>query len=288
MSFIKGRVAVVTDTFYPHFDEEGADHDTLRGTLCIKSVCEAVSLGLTVIVVDGGSNASFRALLGSSGAAVLDQELRGMSNGRRQGFREAFSRRGIDVILRMEGEKHPLLFDSWLEMAAEQIFSGEADIIVPSRCEEGFLSLPPFQMESEQDGNRTFNAALRQHGLLNRETHLDAFFGPRIFGRKALPYFLKTSQYKGVREQAGFAIQPESYSEALFFPLCTGLKDGLRVLDLPAPHYRHPEEQTLFETGKPEFDRKRVQQRLGILAEQELLLRMLRGEKPGLTLHAAI
>lgn len=288
MSFIEGRVAVVTDTFYPRFDEEGAVHDTLRGKLCIKSVCEAVALGLPVIVIDGGSNAHFRELLGASGAAVISQIKMGMSNGRRQGFCEAFARRGIDAILRMEGEKFPLLFGNWIEVAFDKILSGDADIIIPSRTEEGFLSLPPFQMESERIANRDFNAALRRHGLIGDDVEFDTFFGPRFFGRKALPYFLKSCIYEGPRELDGFTVLPESYSEALFFPPCVALKEGLRVLDLPAPHYLHPQEQTLFETGNKAIDKKRVQQRLSILYEQDLLLRLLAGENTGLTLHCAI
>lgn len=286
MTFRFRQVALVSDTYYPNFASD--EQDNMRGELGLTSAIKALRMGMEVIIVDGGSHPTFLQRLRETGACVIPQGQRGMSNGRRQGYRAAFELGDIDVILRMEGEKHPLLMDEWIQRAAEMILSGESDIIVPSRTISGFSSLPPFQRESEVLANQEFNDALRRHGLLGEDVELDSFFGPRIFGKKALPYFLKTSSYEGPREREGFAIRPESYSEALFFPICTALKDGLHVTDLPASHYLHPDRQTAFENGNEEFDKKRVSQRLGILCEQNLLLRTLAGEKTGLALHSAI
>jgi|GEM_PF-2304788 len=75
------------------------------------------------------------------------------------------------------------------------------------------------------------------------------FFGPRVIGPRALPYFLDYNP-----EALG---APDTW-DPTHFPVIACIAAGLRVMDVPVP-YGHPMAQTQAE-GTPEMILKRVRQ----------------------------
>ncbi len=269
-------IGLTTDTWY-------GPNDTVRSRLAIQMLTAAKERGYHLAVVDGGSHQDFLDQLTAAGIPYVRQEEKGMSNGRQQGYRLLHDNREVEVFARLEAEKVSMVRDGCVEMAARPILEGKADVVIPARCKAGIKSLPPFQAGSELASNAAFCAALRKAGYWTDKFNLDMFFGPRLFNRRAYPPFMQRWEFSadppGTEWQQ--VIRPIGYSAALFFPVVRALAQGLRVVSVDVP-YIHPPEQTMLENDDPEFDRKRLAQTNGILAELHELLAFLKDQPTGL------
>ncbi len=225
---------LATTTFSKSYD--------LRARLAVQTMEEARRYGYRIVVVDGGSDEKFRRDMRSRGAVLLDETERGMGPSRRQALRAARNLIGSEgIIAWLEPEKWPLVSELWKVLGPVRL--GYADFVQPSR--QSLNSYPPYQQEAERRGNFAF---LQATGL-----DLDVWFGPRIIGPRALPFWL---DYQG---------EYGDKWESVMIPILRAAAAGLRILGEEV-HYVHPPEQTAAEVGDEEMDRKRDEQLESIVA----------------------
>lgn len=261
-------VAVVTTTFYKEWSSikvgQSVNADQLRGDLAIQAIQLAKEKGYQLTIVDGGSSSEFRDALKNLGISVSDQQERGMSASRRQAFRAAADLDGVSVICWTEPEKISMV--DHLEEAVGVLVEKHADIVIPSRTAESFLTYPEQQAKSEQKLNHLFSKVLRLMGLLPEDLpDLDVAFGPRIFCNTPAILDLFTRKYR-LKENSKLSqlVKPDNYSNATFFPLMLALEREMKVISVPVT-YHHPRAQTDFEAGNQGFEQKRIDQRRDIV-----------------------
>ena len=226
-------VAIATTTFSKTYD--------IRAKLAVRTVKEAVRCGYRIVVVDGGFDLAFRNDMFLAGAILVDETERGMGGSRRQAMRIASRLVGANgAVVWMEPEKHSLVGELW--KAVQPIREGLADFVQPAR--KSLASYPPYQQTTERRGNLGFLAAT---GI-----DIDVWFGPRVIGPRALPYFL---DYKGEYGDKWESVQ---------IPILRVRAAGLRIMGVTVD-YTHPAEQTAAETGDAEMDRKREAQIANII-----------------------
>lgn len=273
-----GRVAIATTTFYkdwlPSNRIDPISTDQLRGDLAIEAIKLAIDKGYRLAVVDGGSSTAFKNTLGALGVRLIDQEEKGMSASRRQVFREAAVFSGVDAICWTEPEKISMVEN--LRRAVKPILEGRADIVIPTRTTESFKTYPEQQAKSEQKANHLISEVLRLSELLPKDNpDLDTFFGPRIFRNDPEIIQLFTRQYR-LKENSRLTaiVKPDSYLNAIFFPIMLALERKLRVVSISI-NYHHPQGQTDFERGNTEFEIKRERQKQDIVRGTIQLARFL-------------
>ena len=274
-------VAVVTATYcpdwYPGEPRQPLAADKLRGNLAIQSAQAAKKQGFQIIFIDGSGNESFRKELEKLGVNYQsEREPLTQGSARRQGLEIVQSLGGVKIICETEPEKASMIADC-LKFASQPIATGEADIVVPKRTEESFSTLPSYQAKAEKRANQMYNQLLRAHGLLKPEDpDIDFWFGVRVFANR--PEIVKLFKKRYEFSPSGLAlhkiIRSDAYSNPLEFPVVNALHDGLRVKSVEIP-YVHSWEQTEFEEGKEEFNRKRDVQRRAIVTELLHFIRYL-------------
>lgn len=196
----------------------------MRARLALRLAAEASQQEYPLVVVDGGSPAEFTNALASEGAVVRNEERSGMGESRRQAMRAAGTLAGADgVVAWIEPEKAPLIGNL---KPALGFFDRAADLVVPARTQVGFASYPPEQIWAEWIGNLTFAQIAG--------VKLDAWFGPKIMGPRALRHFLA---YPGIYGDEW---------ESLLVPVLSCIKEGLTVASAQVS-YMHPPEQTASE-----------------------------------------
>ncbi|MDP3685263.1 MAG: hypothetical protein Q8R32_00340 [bacterium] len=228
-----GRIWVATTTRYD-------DENEVRTQLALSMVQAARTLGIRAVTADRSSNPRIAELLTSEGAEVIrEKDGATMGAGRRQAL--AYVKHLAapdDAIVWMEPEKAPLV--QFLPNVCALILSGEADIVVPARTEEGFASYPRVQVLAEQCGNAIFERCTG--------SALDVWFGPRAMNHRGAEYILAYRGEYGDRW------------DAVFVPLLRALKNGLRVTGCTVG-YAHPSEQARAEAGNVEVGiKKRLEQ----------------------------
>lgn len=231
------EIAIATTTRY-------ASPTELRCKLAQAMIREAVSnQNIPVVIVDGSHRADVQQALKEAGGQVIEEESPStMGAAWRQALREA-ARLETEVVVLMQPEKRPMVED--LPILAQPILSGAADIVVPSRTEEGFRSYPNVQRLAEQYGNEIFRR-LTGFGL-------DVWLGVRLISRNSFNFFL---QYNG------------DYSDkwdAIFIPLLRAQKAGLSIWGV-STDYKHPPEQR---------EQEENDDALGILKRQEQLQNLI-------------
>ncbi len=256
--------------------------DKTRGDLALRMILRANKRGFRVVVIDGGSPATFIEGLKGTEVIVSAETEKGMSPSRQQGFREISGLFGVKVICWSEPEKVSITADC-LPQAIIPILKGEADIVVPKRNEGLFKeTYPDYQVRFEQDSNRIWNAILRKYGLRSaEEPDLDVWFGPKFFRNDPALLSLFTDKYLFVKDpNLNFhkIIKPELWPNAIFFPVIAVLHKGFKVASIEVP-YRHPPEQTAIEQDSDEFRRKREIQQRNIILSSEFFVRSLLGLK---------
>lgn len=274
-------VAIVTGTFYPNWYKgdvrEPLSSDKLRGDLALESFHACRENNFRLIVIDGGSSTDFQETLRSNDITFFPQEQKGGSGpARRQGIKYAQTLNEVKVIGQTEPEKISIFFDC-AKIASLPILRGEADIVMPSRYPEGFSTYPKLQAEQEQKANKLYNAILRRYGLLKTEDRdLDIYWGQSFFANKPeiTILFENIYQYRKDKTSLDKWINVDMYSGPLYFPIIEALHLGLEVKSVTVPYF-HPQSQTSFEEGKPEFDKKRYVQRRTIITELVHYIRLL-------------
>ncbi len=225
---------LATTTFSVSYD--------LRARLAVRTMEEARRHEYKIVVVDGGSDERFRRDMRSRGAILLDETERGMGPSRRQVLHAARNLVGSEgIVAWLEPEKWPLVSELW--KALRPLRLRHADFVQP--CRQSLDSYPPYQQQAERRGNLAF---LQATGL-----DLDVWFGPRVIGPRALPFWL---DYRG---------EYGDRWESVLIPILRAAAAGLRIVGEEV-HYAHPPEQTAAETGDGEMDRKRDAQFQTIVA----------------------
>lgn len=274
-------IAIVTGTFYPTWYEGDAkdplSSDKLRGDLALQTFKSARKQNFQLVVVDGGSSDAFKIALEQNNVYFeMQKQKGGYSPARRQGIERAEAPQGVKVIVQTEPEKVSVVSDC-IKSASLPILKNEADIVIPKRDEESFLTYPKLQVQQEQKANKLYNAILRAHGLLkDDDSDLDFWFGQRFFANKPQLTELFKTAYRYNKDNTALdkKVNVEMYSNIQFFPIVEALHKGLRIRSVLVP-YRHPQIQTAFEEGNLDFDIKRHTQRRTIITELVHFIRYL-------------
>ena len=270
-------LAMVTTTFYKQWfdgDSDVTNTDKIRGDLALRTIQKAANLGHQVVVVDGSPAESpfYSAVRKFIEIKVVneDKEHQGMDPSRQYGFELASRLSGVKVIAWIEPEKESMATRGCLWPAVLAVLDGTYDLVIPARDTEAFATYPPYQTDYEKRANTRFNSILRMSGLLKPDDiDLDAWFGPRVFSKALLPYFMGRYDFrKDVKSEAIVElykhIKPGNYNSATFFPIIRALSDDKKVGNLIIP-YRHPKTQTESETNDPIMQEKRHAQYMNIV-----------------------
>lgn len=288
-SFVVSEVALCLITYYPKWYRgklQSIKHsDKVRGDLALDSIREAVKIGLQVVVVDGKSSLSFkRELLQFDTLHVIKRKSVKRSPSKRLAIKKASKLSGVKAIILSEPEKTSLISECLWEIVMP-ILKGETDIVIPKRSDQLFKASYPFYMyESEVEGNKIYNEALRTHGLLDPSTEdLDMFFGPRVIrnDRKIIALFMRRYSMRIGRYMiTNELFEPEEYSNAQFFPIVQALKRGLKVLSVEVPFRYQTIQKENEEIGQRDnFFEKRRTQRMSILIDLMHFLSYLERKK---------
>ena len=269
------NIAIALTCFYPNWYRgklRSIKHtDKVRGDLTLEFIKNAISLGCSVVAVDGKSAKSFRkTLLAISGIHLILRRSIKRSPAKRQAFKKASQIEGIKAIVATEPEKVSLL--KTIGTITKPILQNKADIVIPMRNDELFAqTYPKYMYESEIEGNQLYNEQLKANNVIKNAEEFDFFFGPRVFKNepKILRLFMKKFKLKIVSKGIPFQfLDPEELSNASFFPLILALKKKLKVISVEIPFSYPKLQKENEEIGSREyFVEKRKNQRLGLLLE---------------------
>jgi len=283
---IPKNYVLVTTTMYPSKDGKMAPDVELRANLALETARKARDLGFRIVVVDGGSDASFSNELADLGAIVEKQNVdkypgeHDMGRSRRQAMDIAGNQTGYKGIIWLEPEKHtfikglpenfaPRLYSepdfSEASLAASRVYDGSAQIVVPRRLDT-LASYPLQQQPGELFQNFTVMNAiqhvLRQRGVANPEEkapYLDWCIGPRVISNDVLDRFLNYRGTVTARDKEGTPTVIEDRWALLFAPVWDAILEGVAVRGVPV-NYIHPPEQTELESSSFAYDQKRCTQ----------------------------
>lgn len=274
-------IVVVTGTFYPSWYPGKVrgelTSDKLRGDLALRAFEAAKIQKFRIVLVDEGSPKEFLDEAAKLGVQYeIEQVPSTQGSARRQGLQMVQNLSEVKIICETEPEKISVVRDC-LKIAAKPIAQNEADIVVPKRSDENFQTLPEYQARAEKRANKMYNQILRAHNLLRlKDPDIDFWFGVRVFANRPEVVDLFKKRYEFTPDERALhkIVRPDTYSNPLEFPIVNALHEGLRVKSVEV-NYVHPKEQTKFEEGKEEFNRKRDIQRRTIITELLHFIRYL-------------
>jgi hypothetical protein len=245
--------------------------DKVRGDLALEFLKKATESQYQVICVDGLSSRSFhKELTIIKNLKVVQRKTPGRGTNKRQAIKFLSQLEGVKAIVLTEAEKMSLLTDCLPQIVAP-ILSGEATIVIPKRQDSLFKSsYPDYMYNSEVEGNKIYNEALRAHGILGSSvTDLDFFFGPRVFRNDPTTVALFMKRYTLTGETLlRNLFDPEAYSNVLNFPVITALKKNIPVKDVEVPFVYPKIQKENEEIGAREmFILKRNEQRVNFLID---------------------
>ncbi len=296
------RIAVCTTTFYPKWHPGDTDvqqlidsgdrataESKIRGDLALELIEAVLRAGYHLVLVDGAKDSQFQQELTRRGIHFDQERQRGMSAARVQAFDAAYALEGVEAVVWTEPEKVRIV--NYLETLTASVLAGNAAIVIPSRTEAGWESMPSYQRDSEQKANGVFNDKLHRAGLLPDDVMLDMYFGPRVYSAlteyREVMLRLLHQQYAFDRKETiplHGTVDPSAYSQATFFPPVAALHERLPVQDVPVD-FTYPASQRVLEEHQPfvegqnGYGEKRKRQQVGILTELVHLLRTFQ-EKP--------
>lgn len=254
-------IAIVTTTLYKNWYPGNAtaenQADKVRGDLALEMFSKTLNLGLQIVIVDGGSSPEFINEIKKIEITNLITDFSGtFSASRRKGYEIASKLPNIKVIVWTEPEKSNLINNSLIK-ACEIVDSGAADIVIPKRSKETMQSLPLFQKNSEELGNKQIQEMTNQD--------FDIFFGPKIFSARpdVVDLFLEKFEYK-YDSKKNKDSDLEKWLNAISFPVISALTKNYKVVNCEID-YIHPKKQTEIEESDPVFDEKRVIQRKNLV-----------------------
>ncbi|OGK21889.1 hypothetical protein A3C23_00895 [Candidatus Roizmanbacteria bacterium RIFCSPHIGHO2_02_FULL_37_13b] len=275
--FNPSSIAIALITYYPKWYRGklrslGAT-DKIRGDLALRTVEQGVKKGYQIIIVDGTSSRSFKTdLRRFSSVHLIKRRINKASPAKRQAIKRAASIDGVKAIVLMEPEKTDLI-ENHIEMIVKPILKNYADIVIPCRNDDFFRkTYPDYMYKSEVEGNFMYNQILKSTNFLQKKaSDFDFFFGPRAFKneRGVVKLFLKKAKLKINNEIINkLIIDPEIYSNSLYYSVIQALKKKLKVLSIEIP-FKYP---TIQKENEEKGDRdffmeKRNNQQLRLIVE---------------------
>ena len=269
-------IGIAVTTYYPNWYNGKVKGNTfttdkIRGDLALEFIAKAKLLGFQIVVVDGKSSPFFlKTLKKIPRVDVIKRRGIKRSQARRKAIAAVSKIGGVNYILLTEPEKISLLTDC-MAILFGAMEKGRFDVIFPSREKKLFVATyPSFQVESELLANEEFNKILVSEGLLKKD-YPDPFFGPSFFRNEKSTVGLYMDIYRFTIHEKGIPkeyLDPEEFSNTLFFPIVMAAKKGLRVGTITVP-FSYPEVQKVHEEKmeRDEFMQKRLMQRRGILLQ---------------------
>lgn len=273
-------VAIAVSTYYPTWYkgelQSIQDTDKVRGDLALEFAKIGSEMGLHLVITDGASSLDFQEALSSiQHITVLRRDKLKRSPARRAAIIEASRLSGIKVIIITEPEKTSLLMDC-LSFIINPLVKEEADFIISRRDTElTKATYPLFQVASEIEANRAYNALLREKGLLTTSQDLDFYFGSSAFVNNPTIISLYMHKFALKLEDSPIPEEftdPEEYSDTLLFPIVFGLKEKIKIKSIDVPFRYPPLQRSNEEANKEVFVEKRKMQRIGGLLQLQHLL----------------
>lgn len=290
-NFRPDQIIVATNCLYKRYQtlREGKrqlyDTDGIRGDLALELFRNTASLGLRVVVCDGGSSSDFLADLAKfqdRGLTLVKSTVPGRGPQRRSAFEVAASESNCSVIVYTQPEKASL-FD-YLTKISSPILEDKAKIVIPKRKLNLFIeSYPEYMRESELKVNATYDRLMKRENLMTKHESFDWFFGPVVFRNtpEVLSLFLKHYEVAdSIRSRIGAQINPEMHSDGHYFPIIEALFNELRVVSVEIP-FIYPPLQKANETTPEkmeEFKKRRILDAAAYRLEAIHLLAYLRGD----------
>lgn len=275
-NFYPNKVAFAVITSYPKWYRgklRSIKHtEKIRGDLALEFAHKVLEAGYYLVISDHNSPKTFLKELPSTQSLILIRRKKEGSSGhgKRVAIEKAVRIPGAEVIILCEPEKVSVV-TSCMHQLVESVLQGKADIVIPRRSENLFKSTyPQYMYESETEGNRIYNEALRSNNILSRTMpNFDWFFGPRAIknDKKVIALLKRKYVFTGVSFLENL-YSPDQYSNVQFFPIVAALKKKLRVLDVEVP-FRYPEIQKENEDigARDIFILKRNLQRVTLLID---------------------
>lgn len=277
-------IGIAVTTYYPKWYKgrlRSIKHtDKVRGDLAIEFAGICSQAGYKLVVADGNSSKSFkRALSQINGIILIKRRSMKRSPSKRLAIKRLSKMPDIKVIILSEPEKVSLIKDC-LPTIIKSILDRKADIVIPKRNQELFKkTYPSYQYDSETEGNNLYNEILKSHNLLLEGENFDMFFGPNAFlnTSKFRALFLKTHKLPtGKSLKYNIVIDPEEYSNTIFFPIVLALKKKFKVKSVEVPFSYPMLQKQNEEKGQKElFLEKRKNQKLSLLVELLYFLRFI-------------
>lgn len=241
------RIVVATNYLYKDYrvlpngeQRNPADTDGIRGDLALELLNKAISLGVRIVVSDGGSSPKFISALEefkNKGLTVVCSDVPERGPQRRKAFETATLLPDGRVIVYTQPEKVSLI-DRLVEIS-KPILEGNADIVIPKRNPELFeQSYPDYMRKSELKVNATYNWLMRKAGLMTKDESFDWFFGPIVFKNdpEIVAFFLKGYEIENaIRSRAKAKPDPEMHSDGHYFPVIEALFKKMSVVSVEVP-----------------------------------------------------
>lgn len=277
LNFDPKSVAFASITYFPKWYTgplRSIKHiDKIRGDLTVEFCKKAREKGYHVVIVDGQSTYTFKKAISKiHGVKLVKRRAKKRSPNKRQAILLASKIPGVKVIIQTEAEKLSIVTDC-APIMVEPLLRNEADIVVPKRESRLFKeTYPPYMFDSEVEGNKLYNEALRAYGLLTADHEdLDIFFGPRAFRNDKSIISLFMKRYHIDTHNLSFPstyFDLEELSNAQFFPIILALKKKLHVMSVAVPFSYPGVQKENEEKGERElFLEKRKAQRLSLIVE---------------------
>lgn len=222
------------------------DTDGIRGDLALQLFHQTTSLGIRMIVCDGGSSPDFLSEIErfkERGLTLVTSKTSGRGPQRRRAFEMAAQLSHNTVNLYTQAEKVGLITKDSLTLIAKAISSGTQIVILARNPKLFEQSYPPYMRESELWVNRTYDRLMQQAKLTKKGDNFDWFFGPFAFVNepKIVSLFLK--QYQVIEDRVRirynrvypFNPNPEMYSDGHYFPLIEALANKIPVSSVEVP-----------------------------------------------------
>lgn len=288
---IRGTLALQT---FRNFTEQGCSSVVVYSRRTSKPFLESLELyGYETLPHDKkAENKKYR---------LIEEEQKGLGEARRQGLLEALKNPDVEFIVMTEPEKVSVSDPETLWKLIEPVLDGEADMTIPdrgikvdlkkknpSKPEQGedLRGYPPYQAYSETRFNN-----LVQRNILVAEGYrkedaptIDLIGGTRVFSKDLAKLFLvdwkvREGYAKTFDSHKGklSSVDPRNYL-SFYAPVILALSLGKKVISVPIT-YEHPPQQTHFEKGSMDYQKKRQEQLHGIASELAEVARFVKEVK---------
>lgn len=256
------EIIIYTSTLY-----DNAETSRIRAELCINMLRNSASLGIRVVIKDGGSNEDFiKKAKEFKNVTIIRPQQEKSAKSMGQDRRDAL-KRAMEIALE-EKLEHPSFF--WTEPEKDKLVSEEnmaamheeirrgSNIVVPAREENAFDTLPKNQSWFEKRARERALEILKKVSGGKHQELLDLWFGPKMFDSEGAKYFINYNKNGGRAD----------LWDAIIVPVEDAIRDGKKVSSVPV-NYEYSEGQRLNEIGelKDLFNRKRLEQYAQILRE---------------------